>query len=66
METIKSFPHCLHPTPFGFLLGALLIAFSLGLWVWMLAQLGGGAGDRPQRHSAPMAFCQPQARTATA
>ncbi len=39
METIKSFRQCLHPTALGFALGVLLVAFSLGLWVWMLAGL---------------------------
>lgn len=66
MEMTKSFRHCLHPTPFGFALGVLMIAFSLGLWVWMLAQLVGGDTSARRAHlSVPMAFCEPQARTAT-
>ena len=40
MQTSKQFRQCLHPTPFGFALGVLVMAFSLGLWVWLIAQLG--------------------------
>jgi hypothetical protein len=56
MET-RPFRQCLHPTPLGFALGVLVIAFSLGLWLWLLVQLGGPSeGAKQARHSPPMVW----------
>jgi hypothetical protein len=41
METSNRFRQCLHPTPFGFALGILVMAFSIALWAWFFAQVGG-------------------------
>ena len=50
------FQQCLHPTPFGFALGVLVMAFSLGLWVWFIAQLGSSPEASKQlRRYPPMA-----------
>ena len=45
MEKTKAFRQCLHPSPLGFALGILMIAFSLGLWVWILAGLSPARGE---------------------
>ena len=54
MQTTNSFRQCLHPTPFGFALGILVMAFSLGLWVWLIAQLATSPDASKQlRRTAP-------------
>ena len=56
MQTSKQFRQCLHPTPFGFALGVLVMAFSLGLWVWLIAQLATSPdASKQQRRHPPMA-----------
>ena len=41
METSNRFRQCLHPTPFGFALGILVMAFSIAIWLWFIAQVAG-------------------------
>jgi hypothetical protein len=60
MET-KPFRQCLHPTPFAFALGLLVMAFSLGLWLWFLVQLGGAPeASKRERRPPPMAWSAAQ------
>ena len=64
METTTRFRQCLHPTPFGLALGILVMAFSIALWAWFFAQVG-GAPETSSRElrSPPMAWSA--ARTET-
>ena len=56
LQTTNHFRQCLHPTPFGFALGLLVMAFSLGLWVWLVAQLGvSPQASKQLRRPPPMA-----------
>ena len=57
MNARNSFRQCLHPTPLGFALGILVMAFSLALWFWFIVQVGGSPGaSKRERRPPPMAW----------
>jgi hypothetical protein len=67
METSNRFRQCLHPTPFGFALGILVMAFSIAIWAWFFAQVGGAPEtSRREPRSPPMAWSAAHTETSRA